>query len=93
MERACDPLADNLVIPFSVLKKINDLPKEIYPKFWRQLELLLKNPSHPGLRNEKLRGTKDWAFSITMNYRATYFRDKNNIVITMVGTHAEVLGN
>ena len=84
-------MAANLVIPLSVLKIINALPKEIRLKFWRQLELLLKNPSHPGLRNEKLRGTEDWAFSITMNYRATYFRDKNNVIITMAGTHDDVL--
>ncbi|MDP2166918.1 MAG: hypothetical protein Q8J64_01145 [Thermodesulfovibrionales bacterium] len=85
-------MADNIVIPFSVLKIINGLPKEIRLKFWSQLEILLKNPSHPGLRNEKLRGAEDWAFSITMNYRATYFRDGNNIVITMIGTHKDVLG-
>jgi mRNA-degrading endonuclease RelE of RelBE toxin-antitoxin system len=86
-------LADNIVIPESVLKKINNLPKDIRTKFWDKLQILLRNPSHPSLRNEKLRGTPDdWAFSITMNYRATYFRDKKNIVITMVGTHKDVLG-
>ena len=86
-------MANNIVIPQTVLKKINALPKEIRIEFWKNLEILLKNPSHPGLRNEKLRGTKeDWAFSITMNYRATYFIDGNNMVITMVGTHKDVLG-
>lgn len=85
-------MAENIVIPESVIKKINNLPKNIRAKFWEKLETLLRNPSHPGLRNEKLRGTtNDWAFSITMNYRATYFRDKNNIVITMIGTHRDVL--
>jgi hypothetical protein len=62
-------------------------------KFWEQLEKLIKNPSYPGLRNEKLHGTDHWAFSITMNYRATYIRDKSNIIITALGTHKEVLGN
>ncbi len=86
-------MAKNIVIPETVLKRINDLPREIRVKFWEKLELLLKNPAHPSLRNEKLRGTEeDWAFSITMNYRATYFRDGNNIVITMLGTHKDVLG-
>lgn len=86
-------MANNIVIPQTVLKKTNTLPKEIRIKFWKNLEILLKNPSHPGLRNEKLRGTKeDWVFSITMNYRATYFIDGNNMVITMVGTHKDVLG-
>jgi len=41
--------------------------------------------------NEKLAGTNQWAFSITMNYRATYFRSESSIIITAVGTHKEVL--
>ena len=85
-------MATNLVIPESVLKKLNDLPKEVRIKFWEQLERLLANPSYSGLRNEKLKGTDQWAFSITMNYRATYIRGKTGIVITAIGTHKEVLG-
>lgn len=86
-------MAINIVIPDSVLKGLNALPKEIRLKFWQQLERLLTNPSHPSLRNEKLKGTDQWAFSITMSYRATYFRDKSNVVITAVGTHKDVLGS
>ncbi|MEE8329488.1 MAG: type II toxin-antitoxin system mRNA interferase toxin, RelE/StbE family [Thermodesulfovibrionia bacterium] len=86
-------MSKNIVIPETVLKRINGLPREIRVKFWKKFELLLENPAQPSLRNEKLRGTEDdWVFSITMNYRATYFRDSNNIVITMVGTHKDVLG-
>jgi mRNA-degrading endonuclease RelE of RelBE toxin-antitoxin system len=86
-------LATNLVIPESVLKKLNDLPKEIRIKFWEQLERLLASPSYSGLRNEKLKGTDQWAFSITMNYRATYIRGEMGIIITAIGTHKEVLGD
>jgi mRNA-degrading endonuclease RelE of RelBE toxin-antitoxin system len=86
-------LATNLVIPESVLKKLNDLPKEVRIKFWEQLERLLANPSYSGLRNEKLKGTDQWAFSITMNYRATYIRGEMGIIITAIGTHKEVLGD
>jgi mRNA-degrading endonuclease RelE of RelBE toxin-antitoxin system len=85
-------LAINIVIPDSVVKGLNALPKEIRLKFWEQLERLLRNPSHPSLRNEKLHGTNQWAFSITMNYRAAYLRDTSNIVITAIGTHQDVLG-
>jgi mRNA-degrading endonuclease RelE of RelBE toxin-antitoxin system len=85
-------LAINLVLPETVLKKLNDLPKEVRLKFWEQLERLIAAPSHPSLRNEKLTGTDQWAFSITMNYRATYIRDKTSITITAIGTHKEVLG-
>jgi mRNA-degrading endonuclease RelE of RelBE toxin-antitoxin system len=83
-------LAINIVIPDSVVRAHNALPKEIRLKFWEQLERLLANPAHPSLRNEKLKGTDQWAFSITMNYRATYFRDKSNVVITAIGTHKDV---
>ena len=84
-------MATNLVIPDTVLKKLNDLPKEIRIKFWEQLERLASNPSYPGLRNEKLKGTDQWAFSITMNYRATYIQSEMGIIITAVGTHKQVL--
>jgi mRNA-degrading endonuclease RelE of RelBE toxin-antitoxin system len=83
-------LAINIAIPDSVVRALNALPKEIRLKFWEQLERLLANPAHPSLRNEKLKGTDQWAFSITMNYRASYFRDKSNVVITAIGTHKDV---
>ncbi len=86
-------MAINIVIPDSVVRALNALPKEIRLKFWEQLERLLANPAHPSLRNEKLKGTDQWAFSITMNYRTTYFRDKSNVVITAIGTHKDVLGS
>ena len=86
-------MATNIVIPDTVLKKLNDLPKEVRIKFWEQLERLVSNPSYPGLRNEKLKGTDQWAFSITMNDRATYTRAEMGIVITALGTHKEVLGH
>lgn len=86
-------MATDIVIPDSVLKNLNALPKEIRIKFWEQMEKLISNPSYPGLRNEKLKGTDHWAFSITMNYRATYIRSKTSLIITAVGTHKDVLGN
>ena len=86
-------MAIDIVIPSTVLKRLNALPKEIRIRFWEQLEKLIMNPSHPSLRNEKLKGTDQWAFSITMNYRATYVRGKAGIMMTAIGTHKEVLGN
>ena len=86
-------MATNIVIPDAVLKLLNDLPKEIRIKFWEQLERLITNPSYPSLRNEKLTGADQWAFSITMNYRATYIRSEKSIIVTAIGTHKEVLGN
>ena len=86
-------MATNIVIPDTVLKLLNDLPKEVRIKFWEQLERLITNPSYPSLRNEKLTGADQWAFSITMNYRATYIRSEKSIIVTAIGTHKEVLGN
>lgn len=86
-------MATDIIIPDTVLKTLNGLPKEIRLKFWEQLEKLLRNPSHPSLRNEKLKGTEQWAFSITMNYRATYDRTGTALIINAVGTHKEVLGS
>ncbi len=85
-------MAISIVIPESLLRRLNQLSKEVRIKFWQQLEMLTKNPSHPGLRNEKLEGTDHWAFSITMNYRATYVRDKSSIILTAIGTHKDVPG-
>ena len=86
-------MATNIIIPDTVLKKLNALPREVRIKFWDQLERLIRNPSYPGLRNEKLQGTDHWAFSVTMNYRATYVRGEIGIIITAIGTHKKVLGN
>ncbi|MEW6409681.1 MAG: hypothetical protein AB1488_06160 [Nitrospirota bacterium] len=85
-------MGTELVIPESVIKSLNNLPREIRLKFWEQVERLLQNPSYPSLRNEKLAGTDEWAFSITMNYRATYYREGKRLFITAVGTHKEILG-
>jgi mRNA-degrading endonuclease RelE of RelBE toxin-antitoxin system len=83
-------LATNIVIPDTVLKRLNDFPKDVRIKFLEQLQTLTVNPFYQSLRNEKLKGTNEWAFSITMNYRATYVRSKIGIIITAVGTHKEV---
>ena len=86
-------MAIDIVIPDTVLKRLNTLPREVRIKFWEQLERLTDNPAHPSLRNEKLKGTDHWAFSITMHYRATYIRGTAAIVMTAIGTHKEVLGS
>ncbi|HSB05838.1 MAG TPA: hypothetical protein VLK23_11645 [Thermodesulfobacteriota bacterium] len=85
-------MATKIIFSDTVIRRLNDLPKEVRIKFWEQLERLTMNPSYPGLRNEKLKDTNQWAFSITMNYRATYIRSESNILITGIGTHKEVLG-
>ena len=85
-------MATEVALPESVIKRLNALPKEIRIKFWEQLERLAADPSYPSLRNEKLKGLDQWAFSITMNYRAIYIRQEERIIITAIGTHKETLG-
>ena len=99
-------MATKIVIPDTIIKRLNELPKEVRLKFWEQVEKLIRmRPPSPsplpagerdgerGLRNEKLEGTNQWAFSVIMNYRATYIRGESSIVITGIGTHKEVLGS
>ncbi|MDA8169272.1 MAG: hypothetical protein M0Z59_06175 [Nitrospiraceae bacterium] len=45
------------------------------------------------LRHEKLEGADAWAFSINMNYRATYVLIGDDIAITAAGTHKNALGS
>lgn len=86
-------MATKIVLPDTVIKRLNDLPKEIRIKFWERIEKLIKDPSYPSLRNEKLAGTNQWAFSVSMNYRATYIRSEAGIILTGIGTHKEILGS
>lgn len=86
-------MATKIVLPDTVVKKLNGLPKEIRIKFWEQIEKLVKNPSYPSLKNEKLVGANQWAFSVSINYRATYIRGESSIIITGIGTHKEILGS
>ena len=86
-------MATKIVTPDMVIKRLNEIPKEIRIKFWEQIEKLIKNLSYPGLRNEILEGTNQWAFSITLNYRATYIIwGESSIIITGIRTHKKVFG-
>lgn len=79
------------VIPPNIEKKISKLPEHVREKFFWSLEMLIKNPSDPGLRHGKITGSPYWEFSITMHYRATYRREDDIIVIVNVGKHKDVL--
>lgn len=86
-------MALKLSLTESAVRDLTGLPKEIRLKFFDQVERLLKNPAHPSLRNEKLSGRPEWAFSITVNYRAAYIRTGEEILILAIDTHKNVLGN
>ena len=83
-------MAQKIVIPKPIRKKILKLPSYVRDKFWFSLEKLLEDPSYPSLRHKKIEGTNHWEISITMNYRATYRTEENSLIILNVGKHEDV---
>jgi len=80
-----------IVIPFSVEKKIKKLPREVRTKLYRCIDILKKNEKYPSLRNKKIQGTEVyWEFSITMNYRAVYRRESDKVFLVAIGTHEDI---
>jgi len=67
-------------------KRFAKLPENVKETTYKQLDLLIANPTYPSLRLEKL--TEDiWAFSVTMNYRVTFQYDNGDILLRKIGTH------
>jgi len=79
------------IIPKSTQKKLWKLPKNIRNKFFSSVKKLSEDPSYPALRHKKVKGSKYWEFSITMNYRVNYLPKGDTMIIVNVGTHDEVL--
>ena len=80
-----------VIIPASVQKLIRRLPKEIREKFYRSIDILIKDPSYPSLRHKKISGTESyWEFSITMNYRGVYRQEKDKGFLVAVGKHEDI---
>jgi len=53
--------------------------------------MLLKDENHPSLRNKKIKGTQNyWEFSISMNYRCIYRKEKDTIYLLAIGKHEDV---
>ena len=82
---------NQILVPVSVEKQIDRLPKNVREKFCWCLEMLQDNPRHPSLRNWRIEGSQtDWEFSITMNYRCIYRLEKGDLVLKNVGKHEDV---
>jgi len=81
----------NIIVPTPLKKRLKKLPKEIREKFYWCVNMLLKNEIHPSLRNKKIKGTQNyWEFSITMNYRCVYRKEKDTIYLLAIGKHEDV---
>ena len=80
-----------IVIPPSKQKKILKFPLEIREKLDWSLDMHIRDPSHPSLRNKKISGTDNfWEFSITMNYRGVYRQEKDKAFLVAVGKHEDI---
>ncbi len=80
-----------IVIPFSVEKKIKKLPREVRKKLYWCIDILMKDEKHPSLRHKKIQSTEScWEFSITMNYRAVYRRESDKAFLVGIGTHEDI---
>ncbi|MFH1837927.1 MAG: hypothetical protein ABH808_00285 [Candidatus Kuenenbacteria bacterium] len=66
-------------------KKLSQQIQKITDK---KLRIFIKNPYHPSLRVKKIRGHLNiWEASITMNYRFTFQKEKDEIILRNIGAH------
>ncbi len=64
------------------------LSSEVQKRLKEKLTLFITNPFHPSLRVKKMEDPRDiWEASITMNYRFTFTRNREIIILRRVGTH------
>lgn len=62
-------------------------------KFWRRMEIFLKDPFYPQLRTHKLSGklSGQWAFSVDTDCRIIFeFISEGQILLIDIGSHDEV---
>ncbi len=71
----------------SFLRDYSRLPSEIQTRVDKQLELLLKNSSHPSLRLKKLKGTDKYEIRVSRSYRLTFRFYERVLELRRVGTH------
>ena len=71
---------------------LKSLPKKLQEKTAKKLELFKKNPRHPSLRIKKIKSVRGiWEGSIDKKYCFTFEREKNTIILRVIGAHNEVL--
>jgi len=61
-------------------------------QFQERVELFLRKPQHPLLKNHKLSGAKKYlnAFSVTGDVRVLYYQKEETIYLVDIGTHNQV---
>lgn len=82
----------NLYYTAEFKRGLKSLPKKLQEKTAKKLELFKKNPRHPSLRIKKIKSARGiWEGSINKKYRFTFEREKNTIILRVIGIHNEVL--
>ena len=74
-------------------KRFGSLSVKIQDKFFRRIDLFLKDPNHPDLKSHPLKGNLLGcrAFSVTGDYRVMYrILSKTEIKLLDIGTHNQV---
>ncbi len=80
-------IPDNLTKKLKHKKKLSAPIKE---KFYWCLDMLMKNPQHPSLRNKTIKGTiNTWEFSINKNYRCIYKKENEEAYILAIVKHED----
>ena len=80
-------IPDNLTRKLKNQKKLSSPIKE---KFYWCLDMLIKNPQYPSLRNKTIKGTINiWEFSINKNYRCIYRKEKEEAYILAIVKHED----
>jgi mRNA-degrading endonuclease RelE of RelBE toxin-antitoxin system len=70
------------------IKDFARLPRPIQDAFWKQLELLMRNPHHPSLNVKKMKGAGEiWRANVTDGYRFTFEIAGDHCLLRRVGTH------
>ncbi|MGB6370270.1 MAG: cytotoxin [Atribacterota bacterium] len=80
-------------IPDNLTKKLKNKKKLSVPikeKFYWCLDMLIKNPQHPSLRNKTIKDTVNtWEFSINKNYRCIYKKENEEAYILAIVKHED----
>lgn len=65
---------------------------KLVKRFEKKLQLFIKDPANPVLKNHKLLGAKQnlQSFSVTGDIRVVYLRKDKTVYLIDIGTHAQV---
>ncbi len=69
-------------------KDFQRLPPDLQARAAKALELFAGNPRHPSLQVKKMEGAPGiWELRISDNYRVTFQRFPDGVLLRRIGTH------